>query len=74
MKKSCKSANQEHLKNCDDLGKPRMKIQEASEDLQMGGILFSKFRGKLFEDEDLKRQKIRKLGLGNRCHAPRAWI
>ena len=31
-----------------------MKIQEASEDLQMGGILFPKFQGKLFEDEDLK--------------------
>jgi len=32
----------------------RMKIQEASEDLQMGGILFPKFQGKLFEDENLK--------------------
>jgi len=31
----------------------RIKIQEASEDLQVGGILFSKYRGKLFE-EDLK--------------------
>ena len=32
----------------------RIKIQEASEDLQVGGILFSKYRGKLFEEEDLK--------------------
>jgi len=51
-----------------------MKIQEAWEDLQMGAILFPKFWGKLFEDEDLKRQKIGKLGSGNRHHAPSAWI
>jgi len=35
-----------------------MKIQEASEDLQNGRNFVPKFRGKLFEDEDLKRQKI----------------
>lgn len=58
-------ANKEHPKNCDDLGKPRMKIQESSEDLQMGGILFPKFRGKLLEDEDLKRRKIGDLSQGN---------
>jgi len=40
MKKSCKSANQEHPNNCEDSRKQRMKIQEASKDLQMGGILF----------------------------------
>jgi len=39
-KKSCKSTNQEHLKNCEDSRKQRMKIQEASEDLQLGEILF----------------------------------
>jgi hypothetical protein len=39
-----------------------MKIQEAIEDLQMGGILFPKFRGKLFEDEDLKTMENRRLG------------
>jgi hypothetical protein len=31
---------QEKLKNCQDLGKTRIKIQEASEDLQQGGIMF----------------------------------
>jgi len=35
----------------------RIKIQEASEDLQMGGILFPKYKGKLFEDKDLKTMK-----------------
>jgi hypothetical protein len=74
MKKSCKSANQEQLKNCEDLERPRMKIQEASGDLQEGGIMFPKFQGKLFEDEDLKRWKIGDLDPRNRCHAPRAWI
>jgi len=28
------------MKNCEDSRKQRMKIQEASEDLQMGGTLF----------------------------------
>jgi len=55
------------------LGRPRMKIQEASRDLQMEGILFTKFRGKLLEDEDLKQRKIGELGPRNRYHAPRAW-
>jgi len=32
--------NQEHPKNYEDSRKQRMKIQEASKDLQMGGILF----------------------------------
>ena len=51
----------------------RMKIQEASEDLQMGGILFLKFRGKLFEDEYLQMTGNWRLGPCNRPHAPRAW-
>jgi len=51
-----------------------MKIQEVSKHLQMRGILFLNFRGKLFEDKNLKRRKIRELGPGNKCHAPRAWI
>jgi len=38
------------------------RIQEALEDLQMGGILFPKYRGKLFEDEDLKATENRRLG------------
>jgi len=50
----------------------RMKIQEASEDLQVGGILFSKYRGKLFEDEDLKTIENRRLGPEERQNAPRA--
>ena len=48
-----------------------MKIQEASEDLQMGGVLFPKYRDKLFEDEDLKPTENRRLGPGERHHAPR---
>jgi len=39
----------------------------------MGGILFPKFQGMLFEDEDLKTTKNQRLGLGNKCFAPRAW-
>jgi len=50
----------------------RMKIQEASEDLQMGRILFPKFRGKLFENEDLKTTENRRFGPRYRHHAPRA--
>ena len=40
LQKSCKSANQEQLKNCHDIGKTRMKIQEASGDFTSEGILF----------------------------------
>jgi hypothetical protein len=39
----------------------RIKIQEASEDIQLGEILFPKYRGKLFEDEDLKTTENRRL-------------
>jgi len=53
---------QEKLKNCQDLGKTRMKIQEASEDLQTVRNSLPKFWGNLFEDEDLKRQKIEEFG------------
>jgi len=28
------------MKNCEDSGRQRIKIQEASEDLQQGGIMF----------------------------------
>jgi len=35
--------------------------------------MFRKFRGKLFEDEDLKQRKIGELGPRNRHHAPRAF-
>jgi len=51
----------------------RIKIQEASEDLQVGGILFPKYWGKLFEDEDLKTTENRRLGPEERKNAPRAW-
>jgi len=50
----------------------RIKIQEASEDLQMGGIMFPKYRGKLFEDEDLRTTKNWRLGPEERQNAPRA--
>jgi len=41
--------------------KTRIKIQDASEDLQMEGILFPKYRGKLFEDEDLRTTENQRL-------------
>jgi len=40
----------------------RIKIQEASEDLQVGGILFQKYQCKLFEDKDLKTIENWRLG------------
>jgi len=33
----------------------------------------SKFRGKLFEDDDLKRRKIGEIGPERQHHVPRAW-
>jgi len=39
----------------------------------MGGILFPKYRGKLFEDEDLKMTENRRLGSEERQNTPRAW-
>jgi len=51
----------------------RIKIQEASEDLQVGGFLFPKYQDKLFEDEDLKTTENRRLGPGERQNAPRAF-
>ena len=49
----------------------RIKIQEASEDLQVGGFLFPKYQDKLFEDEDLKTTENRRLGPEERQNAPR---
>jgi len=40
--------------------------------LQYGWNFVSKFRGMLFEDEDLKRRKIGETRPGKHCHAPRA--
>jgi len=51
----------------------RMKIQEASEDLHMGGIMFPKYRGKLFEGEDLKSTENQRLRLEERQNVPRAF-
>jgi len=51
----------------------RIKIQEVSKDLQMGRILFQKYRGKLFEDEDRKMSENQRLGPEERQNAPRAW-
>jgi len=39
----------------------------------MGGILFPKYRDKLFEEEDVKTTENQRLGLKGRHHAPRAW-
>ena len=51
----------------------RKKIQEASKDLQMGGIMFPKYRDKLFEDEDIKTTENRRLGPEERQNACRAF-
>jgi len=51
----------------------RINIQEASKDLQMGGIMLPKYWDKLFEDEDLKTTENQRLGLKERHHAPRTW-
>jgi hypothetical protein len=40
--------------------------KEASEDLQVGGIMFPKYRGKLFEDEDLKNDRKSEIGPGRK--------
>ena len=48
----------------------RIKIQEALYDLKMGGNMFPKYRGKFFEDEDLKTMENRRLSPRNRCYAP----
>jgi len=48
----------------------RIKIQDTSEDLQVGGILFPKYRGKLFEDEDLKTTENWRLGPEERQNVP----
>jgi len=53
--------------------RPRIKIQEASKDLQMGGIFFPKYRGKLFEDEDLKTTENQRLRQEETHNAPRAF-
>jgi len=50
-----------------------MKIQEASEDLQMGEILFSKYRGKLFWRQRPKNDENQRFGPGRETKAPRAW-
>ena len=39
----------------------------------MGRILFQKYRGKLFEDEDRKMSENQRLGPEERQNAPRAW-
>jgi len=39
----------------------------------MGGIMFPKYRGKLFEDEDLNTTENWRLLLKERQNAPRAW-
>jgi len=51
----------------------RIKTQEASKDLQMGEIMFPMYRGKLFEDEDLKTTKNRRLGPEGGQNAPMAF-
>jgi len=47
-----------------------LKTQETSEDLQVGGIMFPKYRGKLFEDEDLKTTENHRFGPGRKAYAP----
>jgi len=49
----------------------RIKIQDAAKDLQMGEIMFPKYRGKLFEDEDIKTTENRRLSPEGRQNVPR---
>jgi len=51
----------------------RLKIPEASQELQVGGILFPKYRGKLFEDEDLKTTENRRFGPERETNAPKSF-
>jgi len=58
MKKSCKSANQEYLKNFQDFGKTKNEDSRGLRRLYTGRNSVPKFRGMLFEDEDLKTTQI----------------
>jgi len=71
MKKSCKSANQEYLKICEDFEKIKNEDSRGLMRLYSGSNFVPKFRGKLFEDEDLKRRKIGETGPKKQHHAPR---
>jgi len=73
MKKSCKSANQEHLKNCQDFGKTRNEDSRGLIRLYIGKNVVPKFREKLLEDEDLKTTKIRETGPRKQYYAPWAY-
>jgi len=68
MKKSCKSANQEHPKTCEDLGKNKKEDSRGIRRLYNG----RNFVSKLFEDEHLKQHNIGEIGPGRLHHAPRA--
>jgi hypothetical protein len=59
---SCKSANQEHLKNFQEFGKTKNEDSRDFRRLHIGRNYVPKFRGKLFEDEDLKTTKIGEIG------------
>jgi len=72
MKKPCKLANQEHLKNCEVFVKTKNEDSRGRRRLYSGRNSVPKFQGKLFEDEDLKTTKSAKLGPRRQCHAPRA--
>jgi len=52
------------------LGRSIRKIQEASGDFCNGRNYVPKFRGKLFEDEDLKMTKIEETRPKRANHAP----
>jgi hypothetical protein len=57
----------------EDLGRLRKTKNEDSRVLRRltrGRNYVPKFRGKIFEDEDLKRRKIGETGHGKVCHVP----
>ena len=77
------SANQEQLQNCQDHGKTKNEESRSLVRLFIGRNYVSKFRDKLFEDENLKTMKVEEIGPGSTracaqgmelCyHAPRAF-
>ncbi|RHN51917.1 hypothetical protein MtrunA17_Chr6g0474481 [Medicago truncatula] len=74
MKKSCKSANQEHPKICEDFGKTKNEDSRGLRRLYSGRNFVPKFQGNLFEDVDLKRRKIEKTGHKKHFYAPRTHV
>jgi len=70
MKKSCKSANQEHPKNCEDFGNTKNEYSKGLKRLYNGRNYVLRPRRKLFGKKHLKRWKIGGTEHGQQYHAP----